>query len=71
MHNMDSENDRDKEHGSRKRFSRPKGRDSRDLSSSSDGLQNDQEKNHLDKAIQMREDLENEVVHLIKDLVLY
>jgi len=70
MHNMDSDNDRDKEHGSRKRFSRPKGRDSRDLSSSSDGLQND-EKNHLDKAIQMREDLENEVVHLIKDLVLY
>ncbi|CAN6271897.1 unnamed protein product [Urochloa humidicola] len=57
---MDSDNDRDKEHGSRKRFSRPKGRDSRDLSSSSDGLQNDG-KNPLDKTIQMREDLENEV----------
>ncbi|CAO2037630.1 unnamed protein product [Urochloa humidicola] len=60
MHNMDSDNDRDKEHGSRKRISRPKGRDSRDLSSSSDGLQNDG-KNPLDKTIQMREDLENEV----------
>ncbi|KAF8691489.1 hypothetical protein HU200_040635 [Digitaria exilis] len=41
MHNMDSDNDREKEHGSRKRFSRPKGRDSRDLSSSSGDLQNE------------------------------
>ncbi|XP_035822702.1 uncharacterized protein [Zea mays] len=39
-HNMDSDNDKYKEHGSRKRFSHPKGRDSKDLSSSSD-LQND------------------------------
>ncbi|XP_062223726.1 uncharacterized protein LOC133922414 isoform X2 [Phragmites australis] len=65
MHNMDSDNERDKEHGSRK--SRPKGRDSRDLSSSSDDLQND-EKNQLEKVIQMREDLENEV-NQVKDKV--
>jgi RNA recognition motif-containing protein len=60
MHNMDSDNDRDREHGPRKRFSRPKGRDSRDISSSSDDIQNDG-KHQLGKAIQMREDLENEV----------
>ncbi|AQK70725.1 RNA-binding (RRM/RBD/RNP motifs) family protein [Zea mays] len=47
--------------------SRPKGRDSRDLSSSSDGLQNDG-KHQLDKTIQMREDLENEV-NQIKDKI--
>lgn len=84
--------------------SRPKGRDSRDLSSSSDDLQNDvsassedrgiyipdsistpfyfrkisislffvyQGKHQLDKTIQMREDLENEARHFLKDLVLY
>ncbi|XP_062218541.1 glycine-rich RNA-binding protein RZ1A-like [Phragmites australis] len=67
MHNMDSDNDRDKEHGSRKKFSRPKGRDSRDLSSSSDDLQIDG-KNQLEKAIQMRQDLENEV-NQVKDKV--
>ncbi|XP_066325269.1 uncharacterized protein [Miscanthus floridulus] len=47
--------------------SRPKGRDSRDLSSSSDDLQNDG-KHQLDKTIQMREDLENEV-NQIKDKI--
>ncbi|KXG29764.1 glycine-rich RNA-binding protein RZ1B isoform X1 [Sorghum bicolor] len=67
MHNMDSDNDKDREHGTRKRFSRPKGRDSRDLSSSSDDLQNDG-KHQLDKTIQMREDLENEV-NQIKDKI--
>ncbi|KXG29765.1 uncharacterized protein DDB_G0284459 isoform X2 [Sorghum bicolor] len=65
MHNMDSDNDKDREHGTRK--SRPKGRDSRDLSSSSDDLQNDG-KHQLDKTIQMREDLENEV-NQIKDKI--
>ncbi|KAK3156329.1 hypothetical protein QOZ80_2AG0105780 [Eleusine coracana subsp. coracana] len=60
MHNMDSDNDRDKDLAPRKRFSRPKGRDSRDISSSSDDIQNDG-KHQLGKAIQMREDLENEV----------
>ncbi|TVU32995.1 hypothetical protein EJB05_24764, partial [Eragrostis curvula] len=67
MHNMDSDNDRDKELGPRKRFSRPKGRDSRDISSSSDDIQNDG-KHQLVKAIQMREDLENEV-NQIRDKV--
>ncbi|EMS59047.1 Protein NAM8 [Triticum urartu] len=72
---MDSDNDRDKENSKgydserdkedkeqppRKRFSRPKGRESRDISSSSDELRNDA-KHQLDKAIQMHEDLENEV----------
>ncbi|CAM0946214.1 unnamed protein product [Alopecurus aequalis] len=56
----DSERDKDKEQPPRKRFSRPKGRDSREISSSSDELHNDV-KHQLDKAIQMHEDLENEV----------
>ncbi|KAJ1278461.1 hypothetical protein BS78_04G081100 [Paspalum vaginatum] len=64
MH-MDSDNDKDKEHGSRK--SRPKGRESRDLSSSSDDLPNDG-KHQLEKTTQMREDLENEV-NQIKDKI--
>lgn len=80
-HNMDSDNDRDKEnskgYGSdrdkdkdqppRKRFSRPKGRDSRDISSSSDDLHSDV-KHQLEKAIQTHDDLEIEVAQ-IKDKV--
>uniref|UniRef100_A0A0E0CHG9 RRM domain-containing protein n=1 Tax=Oryza meridionalis TaxID=40149 RepID=A0A0E0CHG9_9ORYZ len=81
MHNVDSDNDREKENSkdydserekekeqrSRKRFSRPKDHDSRDLSVSSDDLHSDA-KRQLNKAIQMREDLENEVSQ-IKDKV--
>ncbi|KAG8058454.1 hypothetical protein GUJ93_ZPchr0002g24435 [Zizania palustris] len=81
MRNIDSDNDRDKENSKgydserdkekeqrpRKKFSHPKNHDSRDVSVSSDDLHSDA-KRQLNKAIQMREDLENEVSQ-IKDKV--